>query len=102
MNETKAFFENATAPKELFMIVELPDGTKAEKTFFEWWNHRREWFIADFEKQTDTAIKVMYRIMAALADEAWIKASQTTNKKKAAVLAREHRAITIAYYGDKE
>lgn len=104
MNETikkrLAVLERLAAPKSIMVSVELPSGKIDKRSAHEWWEHRREWPLADFDKQTNEAGMVIFLVLAALADEACEKAEQAGNREEAERLAKERHDMLVSYFGE--
>ena len=62
--------------RESLLLVQLPDGTQAERTAAEWWEHRNEWgwigILTYAEKDADRENKFVpaYLMMAKIIDNA--------------------------------
>ena len=54
-------------PEACFCMVELPDGTEAEKSIDEWWEHRKEWSWKRMTRGGDNAAVLL--LLAAINDE---------------------------------
>lgn len=55
-------------PEPTYCLVELPDGTQAERTIGEWYEHRHEWTWLRITRGGDAAAVLL--VLAAVHDEA--------------------------------
>jgi hypothetical protein len=62
-----AALKSQIVPETCFCLVELPDGTEAEKEIGEWYEHRREWTFKRMSKGKD--ISAVMLVLAAIDDE---------------------------------
>lgn len=85
-------------PKSIMVAVELPDGRTATKNACDWWEHRREWPLADYDRQTPEAGNIVFLVLAALADEAIQKA---TSQDEIENLEKERHDMLVYYFGNE-
>lgn len=65
-------FESAIN-RDSVLLVELPDGTQAERTAAEWWDHRHEWAMVGIitcTNRMEGATLPMFLLNAKMFDEA--------------------------------
>ena len=82
--------------------VELPDGTRQTMSAAEWWEHRREWKLSDFDHQDNRGGLVVCLVFAALADEAIDRAKADGDAAEVARQTEERDAMLKLYFGDGE
>lgn len=64
-----AALEKLIQPIELTVAVEMPDGTIIHSSASDWWEHRHEWPLADFDSQDNRASPVLCLVLAKIADD---------------------------------
>lgn len=89
-------------PGDKVVSVDLPDGTRAKISAAEWWEHRREWGLSDFDHQDNRGGLVVCLVFAALADEAIDQAKADGNAAEVARQTEERDAMLKLYFGDGE
>ena len=89
-----AILDKILTPRPLVVTVEI-NGRCIEKLASEWWQHRDEWRLADFNKQKGNGI-VVCLVLAEMFDEA-IKTEK--NKDEAARMKEECNAMLDIYFG---
>lgn len=78
-----------------FCLVELPDGTEAEKEIGEWYEHRREWAFKKMTRGQD--ISAVMLVLAAIDDEAAEYAMSKGDVEGAARLTAEAAEFMAQY-----
>lgn len=82
--------------------VELPDGTRQNMSAAEWWEHRREWKLSDFDHQDNRGGLVVFLVLADLADEGIDKAKADGDAAEVDRLTKERDEMLKLYFGDGE
>ena len=95
-----AMLERTLVRTEQTVTIEQPDGTLAQKRAAEWWAHRHEWPLADFDHQDNKGGLVVYLVFAAMADEGIIKALDSGDLSEVERLTEERDAMLKSYFGD--
>lgn len=63
-----AELERLTGKAAPQVVAVLPDGSERKTGAAEWWEHRREWGLAPFERQDNTGGLVVLLMLAAMFD----------------------------------
>ena len=82
-------------PETVFCMVELQDGTQAEKTIEEWYEHRKEWKWERMTRGGDNAAVML--LLAAIDDEAAEDAMEKGDNAAAARLTAESAQFLAQY-----
>lgn len=94
-----AELERLIAPRGLEVVIENKDGTRERKRAVEWWEHRREWTLADFDYQDNRGGLVVCLVFASLADEALDKAKAEGNTDEIRRMEQERDEMLKMYFG---
>lgn len=70
MNRKKLESLNSMVGPDSMLLVQLPDGTQAERPAAEWWKHRREWAWLGIVTSSDDGILPGMLMMAAVFSDA--------------------------------
>ena len=92
----------AAGGAELFMRVDLPDGTRQNMSAAEWWEHRREWGLSDFDHQDNRGGLVVCLVFAAMFDESIDQAKADGDAAEVDRLTKERDEMLNLYFGDGE
>jgi len=65
-----AYLQKILGPSDQLVTIEHPDGSREKKSAREWWEHRREWALADFQYQDNSGGLVVLLMLASMADDA--------------------------------
>ena len=65
-----AYLQKILGPRDQLVTIEHPDGSREKKSAREWWEHRREWALADFQYQDNSGGLVVLLMLASMADDA--------------------------------
>ena len=82
-------------PEPCFCMVELPDGTEAEKSIDEWWEHRKEWSWKKMTRGGDVSAVLL--VLAAINDEVAEDAMKKGDVAAAARLTAEAAHFVAQY-----
>lgn len=82
-------------PETCFCLVELPDGTEAEKSIDEWWEHRKEWSWKKMTRGGDVSAVLL--VLAAINDEVAEDAMRKGDTAAAARLTAESAQFLAQY-----
>ena len=63
-----AYLQKILGPRDQLVTIEHPDGIREKKPAREWWEHRKEWGLADFQHQDGGLVVLL--MLAAMADDA--------------------------------
>ena len=63
-----AYLQKILGPSDQLVTIEHPDGIREKKPAREWWDHRKEWGLADFQHQDGGLVVLL--MLAAMADDA--------------------------------
>lgn len=63
-----AYLQKILGPSDQLVTIEHPDGSREKKSAREWWEHRLEWGLADFQHQDGGLVVLL--VLAAMADDA--------------------------------
>lgn len=63
-----AYLQKILGPSDQLVTIEHPDGSREKKSAREWWEHRKEWGLADFQHQDGGLVVLL--MLAAMADDA--------------------------------
>ena len=89
-------------PGDKVVSVDLPDGTLAKISAAEWWEHRRELGLSDFDHQDNRGGLVVFLVLADLADEGIDKAKADGDAAEVERLTKERDEMLNLYFGDGE
>lgn len=87
--------EKKLVPEVCFCMVELPDGTEAEKSIDEWWEHRKEWSWKKMTRCGDVSAVLL--VLAAINDEVAEDAMRRGDTAAAARLTAESAQFLAQY-----
>jgi hypothetical protein len=90
-----AALKSQIEPETCFCLVELPDGTEAEKSMDEWFEHRREWRWKRMTRGGDNAAVLL--LLAAINDEVAEDAMEKGDTAAAARLTAESAQFLAQY-----
>ena len=88
-------------PGDKVVTVEMPDGTRTKKSAIEWWEHRKEWRLSDFEHQDNGGGLVACLVFAALFDDGIIEARAAGDAPEVERLTDERNEMLKMYFGDE-
>lgn len=80
------------------VMVEWPDGTRSEKSAAEWWEHRHEWSLADFEHQDNSGGLVVLLMLASMMDDGAKEAKAEGNIQEVERLTKEREELLKMYW----
>ena len=95
-----AALEAILQPGDNRVSVDLPDGTRAQISALEWWDHRKEWKLSDFDQQDNGSGLVVCLVLAALADESIERARADNDAAEVERLTKERDEMMDMYFGD--
>lgn len=90
-----AALKSQIVPETCFCLVELPDGTEAEKSIDEWWEHRKEWSWKKMTRCGDVSAVLL--VLAAINDEVAEDAMRKGDTAAAARLTAESAQFLAQY-----
>lgn len=93
-----AELEQLLAQHSPSVVVEWPDGTLSEKSAAEWWEHRREWNLADFDHQDNTGGLVVLLMLAALMEKGAEDAKTEGKTQEVERLTKECEELLKMYW----
>lgn len=90
-----AALQSQIVPETCFCLVELPDGTEAEKSIDEWWEHRKEWRWKKMTRGGDVSAVLL--VLAAIYDEVAEDAMRKGDTAAAARMTAESAQFLAQY-----
>lgn len=87
-------------PGDKVVSVDLPDGTRQNMSAAEWWEHRREWGLSDFDHQDNRGGLVVCLVFAAMFDESIDQAKADGDAAEVDRLTKERDEMLNLYFGD--
>lgn len=92
----------AVDPGLKVVSVLLPDGSIVKRDAAEWWEHRNEWPLADFDHQDNRGGLVVCLVFAQILDSGIPKAKKAGNVAEVQRLTKERDDMLNLYFGDAE
>lgn len=97
-----AALEHILKPGRQVVTIELSNGTLEEKNAAEWWEHRHEWPLANFDNQDNSGGLVVLLMLARMADDGATEARENGNTSEAERYEQERDNMLTLYFGEKE
>lgn len=83
------------------VTVVLPDGTREKRLAADWWEHRHEWPLADFDHQDNEGGLAVLLVFAKMFDDGAAEARASGDDPETERMEEERDAMLTLYFGER-